>query len=304
MLVETANSLTERDLLEILDVDKELANNDFRSVHRACQSLAASEAQLADGIIAGERYTEWLSSTAADALFIEGGEILTLKSRYTFLSLLSCVVIDGLQGKDPAITIQHFCGRHVNSHDALNGPKGMMRNLICQLVRHLDNQPGRTFCHSRRSRDQLENHGLQALCQCFKTIVSQLPVDTVLFCIIDGIHAFEKFAWAEDCRLVINELQDLVYEEETGPLFKLLITSPVRSKQLAPNINAQFRVRLSGQASASRDDPTERDIAVGAQIRQRRERDTVAFRSLSSRAVAALDVSSEELSDSDAPDDA
>ena len=132
--------------------------------------------------------------------------------------------------------------------------------------------------------------------ECFANIIRQLPPETVLFCIIDSIDCFEKREWADDCRHVIRELQDIVYDNGTGPSFKLLVTSNVRSKYVGSVIPAKYRMLLSGDDIGGRDNPTNREMGMGARRPKARESD--AFRTLRNMFTEGLDESS-GLSDSD-----
>jgi hypothetical protein len=280
----------------MLNVSTEASIEDFRRVHRACQSVDPSESQIAQGIFEGARFKEWLSVYESTVIFIEGGPALTINSRFASLSLMSCLAIECLEGKEPAVVLHHFCRRHVSSRDPLQGPQGLMRSLLCQILRLFQNQINLGFTSSRRYREQLDSHNLHIMCDCFVKIIRQLPADTVLFCIIDSIDCFEKREWADDCRHVIRELQDILYDNGIGPVFKLLVTSNVRSKYVGSAFTAKFRMLLSGDDIGGRDNPTNREMATGARRPKARESD--GFRTLRNMFAEGLDESS-GLSDSD-----
>lgn len=295
-LEQTTGGLTQADLLDILNVSTEASLEDFRLVHQACQSVDPSESQIAQGVFEGARFKEWLSVYESTVIFIEGGSALTTNSRFASLSLMNCLAIECLEGKEPAVVLYHFCRRHVSSRDLLQGPQGLMRSLLCQTLRLFQNQINLGFISSRRYREQLDSHNLHIMCDCFANIVKQLPAETVLFCIIDSIDCFEKREWADDCRHVIRELQDIMYDNGVGPVFKLLVTSSVRSKYVGNVIPAKFRMLLSGDDISGRDNPTDREMATGARRPKARESD--AFRTLRNMLAEGLDESS-GLSDSD-----
>jgi hypothetical protein len=216
-------------------------------------------------------------------------------SRYNPLSLLSCIVTEVLQHD---ITIHHFCRRHVRIEDAFHGPRGMMRSLIYQVARYMDGFAVPKFPHNAQSRKLLDSHDLSTLCECFAYVVEQIPNDPVIFCIIDGIDAFERHAWAADCRKVMRNLRDMARGGGDGPVFKLLVTSPGRSRLVGSDFDPEQRMRLASAGSSSRDNPTPRELAQGAR-RQQVRRDSEVYRGLRASAVAAMKESSEESSDSD-----
>lgn len=296
-LEDAADGLDPADLLNILNISAEAPSEDFRRLHRACQSVEPSDSQIAQGVFEGARFSKWFDEDDSAALFIEGGPILADLGRFASLTLMSCLLIKYLEGKEPAISIYHFCGRHISSRDPIQGPQGLMRSLIFQVVRLFDSQVNLSFATSHRYREQLKSHSIRTLCECFASIIKQLPPETVLFCIIDNIDCFEKPQWAEDCRFVIREIQDLLYEDEVGPVFKLLVTSPGRSRYVGATFTSQCRLLLSSAGFAGRNNPTEREMSMGA----RRSRVSGGAVSQSSRNMfpQGLEEYSDGLSDSD-----
>jgi hypothetical protein len=293
-LEEATQGMTVDELLALLNSDAEMPIDDLRWVHEACQSMSPTESQIARGVFEDTRFKDWVKADDSAALFIEGGPGLVNHGRFASLSLLSCLTIAGLEGKEPAIPIHHFCRRHISSRDPLHGPRGMMRSLIDQVVRLYQSGLNLSFASSRRYREQLQAHDLRTLCDCFANVVKQLPHDTVLFCIVDSIDAFERREWEGDCRFMIREIQDILDEYQCGPEFKLLFTSPGRSRYVGGMFAPLNRLFLS-PGGEGRGDPSERDIARGA--RRQRVMESAAFQSL--RQAFPADDSSGELSDSD-----
>jgi hypothetical protein len=293
MLQRAATSLSQDDLLDILDVSADSPIRDLRRIIRAGQSTELSASHTAKGIIESKRFKDWLSTDASAALFIEGSSSLASYGRNTPMSLVSSVVIENLRGKEPAIAIYFFCGSHTSAKDPIKGPHGMMRSLICQILRlfsvDLD------FISFHRYREQLQPLNLHTLCDCFEKLVRRLPVDTVLFCIIDSICFFEKKEWAEGCQKAVNDLQDLADDDELGAVFKLLITSPSRSRYVGDALPSQCRLLLPADGLNGRDGPTEREsISVRAR-RPAKPKESDIFRSL--RAKSCPDNGGEESSD-------
>ena len=77
---------------------------------------------------------------------------------------------------------------------------------------------------------------------------------------IDSINLFKKKDWEEKCRKVINDLQDLADDDELGPVFKILITSPSHNRHVGNILLGQCRMLMPGHESGGRDGPTEREI--------------------------------------------
>ena len=260
MLERAATFMNKDDLLNILDVSADSSIQDLQRAHRADQSIELSASHIAKGIIEGGKFKEWLSTDASTAFFIEGGLSSASNGRNTPMSLLSSMVIRSLHDKEPAVAIYFFCGSHTSSKDSIKGPCGMMRSLICQILRlfsvDLD------FISSRRYGEQLRSLNLHTLCDCFVKLVKRLPMDTVLVCIIDGICFFERKEWVEDCQKAIHDLRDLADDDEIGAVFKLLVTSPLRSRHVAGTWPAQHRLLLPADDLSGRGGPTERQISM------------------------------------------
>ena len=291
-LEKAANSFSQSDLVDLLGDSIDSSIQDLRRMLRAGQSMELSASQIAQGIIEGRKFKEWLASDASATLFIERGAPSATHERNSPISLMSSIVIESLEDMEPAIPIHFFCGSHTSSRDPMKGPHGMMRSLICQILRlfsvNLD------FISSRRYREQLQNHKLDALCDCFEKLVKQLPMDTVLFCIVDSICFFEKMEWAEDCQKVVNELQDVADDNTTGAVFKLLITSPLRTRHVGSTMPSQCRLSLPSEDWNGRDGPTERQIRMRAR-RPMNAKQNNSIRSL--RAKSGRESSGDETSD-------
>ena len=120
-------------------------------------------------------------------------------------------------------TLYWFCGYHISGPNS--GALGIMRRFICQLL---------TFypiieCDLEESQ-KFDGKDLEKLCNLFKRIFRQMPNNTVVVCIIDGISYYEdQCHWKETCK-VINQLVKLMKAEY--PILKLLLTSPTRTSRI------------------------------------------------------------------------
>lgn len=298
-LERAAASLSPDELLDMLDVSARSPIQDLQRIIRAGQSTDISADHIAKGIIEAGMFTDWLSAGISAALFIEGRSSLDHYGRNTPMSIMSSTVIEHFGDKEPAVAIHFFCGPHTSSTDTMRGPHGMMRSLICQTLRlfpvKLD------FISSRRYSEQLQILDFPTLCDCFVKIVKRLPADAVLICIIDSICFFENKEWAENCREAVNDLQDLVYDDGLSPLFKLLITSPLRSRYVADTFAPECRMLLQGDNSTGRRGPTERQISMMAQrFAKPKESDLLQSLRAKSGPDSEMEGHCDDLSDSDA----
>ena len=263
ILEKAAISLNTADLLDIMGVGDHSPTKDLKQSLRAGQSMELTATLAAQGTIENIKFKEWLSTDMSTALLVEGSYPSADFGRSTPVSLMSSFVIDSLQDKDPAIPLHFFCGSHSSSSDPFRGPQGLMRSLICQLVDwctfELD------FVSTRRYREQLECFNVRILCDCFRKLVERVSMNATLFCIIDSISFFERKEWAESCRFVVNELQDLADDETAVPraTFKLLITSPSRTRCFVDIIPPERHLLLpSADDESGRNGATERQVSM------------------------------------------
>jgi len=258
-LEKAAVALTQDDLLEILDVSRDLPLFDFRKVDRADPDL--SDSHVALGISTDHKFKEWQAQelSATQILFVET-QMATLSTRHvSAVTLVSFHLIASLHDQPEATVVYFFCGQHTSSTDTAQGPKGMMRSLISQLL-HVCQV--RLDFVSLRLRQQLERLDLKGLCECFSRIVKRLPATTVLFCIVDSINYFERRDWLDETTHIIDILQDLVDDSELEARLLLLMTSPIRTRHISNMFPPEARLSIRGEDSTgTRSHMTERQLA-------------------------------------------
>jgi hypothetical protein len=258
-LEKLSNALSSDEVLSMLNFGQEVLLDDMRRTEHHCRSLELPEHRLARGVLEGPKFQHWFAADEPSALMLESGPDLNILGRASALSYVSILVLEKLVDQEPAIAICHFCRRHLSSVDDCCGPQGMMRGLISQLLRKFPNLDLSFASSGRQFREQLESYHLDALCEFFRKVVERLPQDAVLFCIVDSVDCFERQEWVETCRVAMRGLQDMTHDFSAGATFKLLITSPVRSRYVSKIFTARQRVLLTGTGT-SRDDPTEREL--------------------------------------------
>ncbi|KAF3230446.1 hypothetical protein TWF191_010329 [Orbilia oligospora] len=92
------------------------------------------------------------------------------------------------------VFVHFFCGLHTSARDWFYGPSGLVRSLIIQLLRALDQRgdPNLNFINSKRYVRRLKMHDLDTLCIAVEELINQFPVGTSIYCIIDGISVYDK----------------------------------------------------------------------------------------------------------------
>jgi hypothetical protein len=220
--------------------------HDLDHVMRAGRSTELEADLTAQGIIEADMFNTWLNSADSTALFVGGVSALNSSRTITPMSIVSSNVIEFYADVHEATTIHFFCGRNDSSAGSLSGPQGMIRSLICQILWHFPIQLD--FISSPRYRQQLENHDFLTLCDCLEKVVQRLPPQAVIICVIDSICFFEKARWTDNLKKAVNILLNIVDDNES-PMFRLLVTSPRRTRHVADLFALDCQMLLGGDAT-------------------------------------------------------
>lgn len=121
-----------------------------------------------------------------------------------------------------------FCAKHTDKHDAYAGPCGLMRSFVSQLLRH------HAFSlPCLRLAQDVDCEDIEDLCSLFITLVHHLPQSVILFCVVDGVTAYEtRRAYEKDASVLVASLVELAHEEQRGPVIKLWLSASSNSRNL------------------------------------------------------------------------
>ncbi|PGH05350.1 hypothetical protein AJ79_06819 [Helicocarpus griseus UAMH5409] len=185
------------------------------------------------------RLQAFVETEYSHILLIEGGQNSKHVPR-SVMSVLTAKVVDALnQLKDSSGTvycISFFCSEHHRTNEPFSSARDLLITLLLQLIdqhREFDGSLLQdcldTILHNPADLEQLWN--------VFESCVRDLPEQTRLFCILDGIGFFETpERRKQEMKFIIQRLQLLGREEiANGPALKLLFTTPARcvsSRQL------------------------------------------------------------------------
>jgi hypothetical protein len=172
-------------------------------------------------------------------------------------------LIDSLksQAKEGFLILHFFCGQHLfSATDSNASPLGLANSLLAQLLSQYPD-----FEISRQDLADISPNTLDSVQYLFEKLVGQLEARMMVFCIIDGISLYEDAARLAETRKVMHGLTELVARYDgIGPVFKLLLTSPTRIKNLPE------RVAKDEVLSVPRDVPPQAGLSVlrNGEIRQ------------------------------------
>ena len=130
---------------------------------------------------------------------------------------------------EPQVTLllAFFCGEHLQKDDPDNGPAGMMRSLLAQLLLAYRDFDLRTI----QRMQHLDYDNVNDLCDMFDLLITQLPPYILVFCILDAISFYEDSATVcEEASIIVRALVDV--GEQTRCTFKLLLMSSWNSRIL------------------------------------------------------------------------
>jgi hypothetical protein len=218
------------------------------------------EMRLAYAIANGTDVKAWLVATRG-ILFLNGSGDMTATRESPISASLASLVFGITQNPDIAV-LRFFCGLHSETNQAISGPSGLLRSLIAQLS--LKYNFDLDFIHNVTYREGLREHDMQTLCETFSAMVSQLPINCQLYCIIDGISWLETPRWREDLVATVAYICYLSVDVRCQAGFKLLMSCPVRSLLLTRELRQYGElvnvVEVHSIRLTERDMPTEREL--------------------------------------------
>lgn len=215
-----------------------------------------------------DHFRRWYSSIDPDILVVETSPFEVLPVSTWRISPLSSscasTIASIVRARPEAIPLFFCCGLHTAPQDTVQGPQGIMRTLIARLLFELDGQDlaNLDFTDHRGYRQALAAHEIGTLCHAFTNLIRQWPLNTVIYCIIDGIGWCDRVKWSEDLNLIMNALHELapplVRDGRLQPIFKVLVSSPMRSRAVSDGFLPDNRIIVGAGISPIREFPPER----------------------------------------------
>ena len=158
------------------------------------------------------------------------------------------------------------CGAHTQQEDILAGPCGIVRSLVGQLLVFW---PGQALDLSFMDEadtllSDVQENRIEALCYLFQELLRQLPSESVVYCVIDGLSTYETryLNRKDDLGYLVEALRDLTSDpmyEAVGPVLKVLLASADKSTDVYRLVPSEDRVDLRAQNQAP-SMPTERSF--------------------------------------------
>ncbi|KAK5634358.1 hypothetical protein RRF57_010072 [Xylaria bambusicola] len=246
--------------------------NDYGEIIRKRHQLSNRAFMKAAYLKSAPYFQTWLSATTSDILLVDGHDT---RGRISAMSVFCAMLAQALwtiqsQSTTPltqSIALFFACGAHTEPEDILTGPCGIVRSLIGQiLVSRSGQAPDLTFINEADALlIDIQENRIDALCFLFQELLRQLPSETILYCVIDGISLYETsyLNWKDDLDYLIEVLRDLTdinqVNEAHGPIVKVLLASADKSTGVYRLVPNQKRVDLRAQNQVPTT-PTERSL--------------------------------------------
>ncbi|KAI4950374.1 hypothetical protein J4E91_004256 [Alternaria rosae] len=221
-------SMTTKELLWTLDVDLVYLNNEMEHILRQSNSLRPEGLGKARWLLTTAQFKNWLSQPSSGILLVDGHCKDDGIGKVSPLSVLCASLATALVQESSNMVLRFFCSSHTRvEQDMISGPSGLIRSLITQLLLY-PNTPDVGLDPLEQSLyDAVSRYDVPALVALFGSVVYKMDKSKTIICIIDGISDFETplRGWDREILAVVDQLQNLVYRQQSGPALKLLMTS-------------------------------------------------------------------------------
>jgi hypothetical protein len=243
--------ISEELFMTYLGVSSHQPPKDLESVLKQGNSFGLMAMSQAQRLLHADQFRQWCQ-LRPNFLLVDGNIESPGFERLSAVSYLcASLVASSFQVRDDAIVLHFFCGLHTRLTDELRGPRGLIRSLLWQLVTSLASRQSVSleFINDRELRDAMEQRDLAMLCYVFRMLISQLPLDTPVYCIVDGVDWYEEAEFRAGMDHVVHRLRDLVDDTRLKPLFKVLMASSFRTHHIGRNLHSRHRLSLRAEVS-------------------------------------------------------
>ncbi|KAK7740447.1 hypothetical protein SLS53_005288 [Cytospora paraplurivora] len=180
----------------------------------------------AEQLINTPLFCDWIVSASSAKLLVQwDGRHPKTIAEVSPLSIFCTTMVRALQENERFISVQWFCGRHIDPAEAwpYMGGHAMIASLIDQLLRQ------RTFdtrwLHREINLADLEAGDLVGRTRLLGWLVRQLPQTVTLFFIVDGVVLYERDEYWDEAGPVLAFLLSLTADTSLQAAVKVLFTS-------------------------------------------------------------------------------
>ncbi|KJR86283.1 uncharacterized protein SPSK_02273 [Sporothrix schenckii 1099-18] len=229
--------ITPQTLLDWIGM-RDLARHDLDYMAtRNHDHITGAEQGGAGHLVAHHKLQLWLRVPASSQLLIHGTSDGRGLWPVSGLSLFCASLAMTLGSHPRIIRLLFFCGLHADDRhsrgstfpsddEALHvGGRAIISSFICQLLCAYDFGPELPIDATRE--DAVVDGDLDELCGIFGALVSRLPPDLVLVCVVDGAAYYERPEFLADASVVLACILRLSMDDSVSAVVKILVASPV-----------------------------------------------------------------------------
>ncbi|KAK1987588.1 hypothetical protein LZ30DRAFT_579789 [Colletotrichum cereale] len=234
-------------LYQILQYNESSVQRDIASCLRHGRRLEERGKSKAAALFQHRVFRSFMEqSQASTCLLVNGRDDVAAANGISPLSLAMAELTRISQAAGPELgqsfVIAFFCGEHRSRYSTgsavawHSSAVGLIASLIGQLLHQVtDKGTGCDLAFMTDSKwGKLERLEPKILCMLFKRLVEQLPLGTVVFCIVDEAAVYETGVLQTHLILIMEKLLGLAKSLADGPqIFKLLVTCQDRAMAIS-----------------------------------------------------------------------
>ncbi|KAI1777841.1 hypothetical protein F4818DRAFT_327034 [Hypoxylon cercidicola] len=218
-------------------------NKDMQHTLEKQEQIPVRERATAESLVTLPRFREWMVVANSKELLVHGDS--TSNRPISGMSVFCSTFTQALRQNPKFISLVYFCGLHTDYEDLKAGPLCMMMSFIAQLL--LQGDFDTTLLHNHVDiswYEYDEQPDMNDLCALVQWLVRQLPMEMTVFCIIDGVNAYEKGAAIRGLSDGLACIMDLTIDPSIQATVKVLVTSPSRTLEVREGFHEDDMVVL------------------------------------------------------------
>lgn len=183
--------------------------------------------------------SKWITDSSSAILFVNGNGD---DDKISTMSYAAAFLIEGLKRAGNIPFCYFFCGMHISTVDSVeNGPVGMMRSLIAQLIGWEGANIQAVLTKAEKKPEQLTK--MRVLCSLLRRALSEYPPHFPFYIILDGVSYYEteRYNRLRDLVIVLKKLLQIMGimgdpKKKVGATIKVLMTAPNQSVVVARSL--------------------------------------------------------------------
>lgn len=229
---------TVKRLLKAIRYDPDVLETDLKKSVTTGERLDETEKARAAAMIRNSNYkSRMVETSTSTSLLVNGRADLAAANGVSPLTYVAGSLVQVSRDTGAIFLMAYFCDFHRPSYEwsAEASAVGIVASFTGQLLSQIlerDLHIDLWFLDARDWR-HLESLKLDILWKVLRQLISQLPEDSVLICVIDEISRYESSALEQDTDQVVRRLTRLVKNSQ-NIVFKLLLTCHGRSLSVFP----------------------------------------------------------------------